>query len=140
MMTGYRVSQALYVAAKLGVADFLVDRGAIGGGIGNGNPDGRTLASTSYPVRLLVSACSLRRTLAVSRAYPAGSTLLRSRKFRTPMRALAIMYAEEHDQAWGNVLHSACTGETAFDQQFGMKTTLIISHSIPRPTKCSTKR
>ena len=25
MMTGYRVSQALYVAAKLGVADLLVD-------------------------------------------------------------------------------------------------------------------
>ena len=36
------------------------------------------------------------------------------------MRALAIMYAEEQYQAWGNVLHSVRTGETAFDQQFGM--------------------
>ena len=55
------------------------------------------------------------------------------------MRALAIMYAEEQYQAWGNVLHSVRTGETAFDQQFGMNYFDYLAQ-IPRPTKCSTKR
>ena len=36
------------------------------------------------------------------------------------MHALAIMYGEEQYQAWGNMLHSVKTGETAFDTQFGM--------------------
>jgi hypothetical protein len=35
------------------------------------------------------------------------------------MRALAIMYAEEQYRAWGDLLHSVRTGETAFDYQFG---------------------
>jgi len=32
------------------------------------------------------------------------------------MRALAIMYAEEQYRAWGDVLHSVQTGETAFEK------------------------
>jgi hypothetical protein len=35
------------------------------------------------------------------------------------MRALAITYAEEQYRAWGDLLHSAQTGETAFEKQFG---------------------
>lgn len=35
------------------------------------------------------------------------------------MRALAIMYAEEQYRAWGDILHSVRTGETAFERQFG---------------------
>lgn len=35
------------------------------------------------------------------------------------MRALAIMYAEEQYRAWGDILHSVRTRETAFEKQFG---------------------
>ena len=35
------------------------------------------------------------------------------------MRALAIMYAEDHYRAWGDFLYSVQTGATAFEKQFG---------------------
>ena len=35
------------------------------------------------------------------------------------MRALAIMYAEEQYRAWGDLLHSVKTGQSAFDNMFG---------------------
>jgi len=116
MMTGYWVSQALYVAAKLGVADLF--------------------AEGPRPVEALAAATqtdglSLRRVLRAlasvgvfTEASPATfaltplAALLRT---ETPgsMRALAIMYAEEQYRAWGDFLHSVKTGETAFEKQFG---------------------
>lgn len=117
MMTGYWVSQALYVAAKLGLADLLV----------NGPQSVEHLASATQ-----IHAGSLRRVLRAlasmgvftearpgSYALTPMAALLRT---GTPdsMRALAIMYAEEQYHAWGKALHSVQTGETAFDQQFGM--------------------
>jgi hypothetical protein len=117
MMTGYWVSQALYVAAKLGLPDLLV----------NGPQSVEHLASATQ-----VHAASLRRVLRAlasvgvfTEASPdnyALTPLAALLRTGTPdsMRALAIMYAEEQYRAWGNVLHSVRTGKTAFDQQFGM--------------------
>ena len=117
MMTGYWVSQALYVAAKLGVADLLVD--------GPQSVEHLAEATQSH-------AASLRRVLRAlarvgvftetsPRAY-ALTPLAALLRTGTPdsMRALAIMYAEEQYRAWGDALHSVRTGETAFDQQFGL--------------------
>jgi len=117
MMTGYWVSQALYVVAKLGVADLLV----------NGPQLVEHLATTTQ-----AHAASLRRVLRalasvgvfteVSPGAYALTPLATLLLTGTPdsMRPLAIMYAEEQYRAWGNVLHSVQTGETAFDKQFGM--------------------
>ncbi len=117
MMTGYWVSQALYVAAKLGVADLLTD----------GPRPVEELAEATQ-----TDAPSLRRVLRAlasvgvfTEARPGAfaltplAALLRT---GTPgsMRALAIMYAEEQYRAWGDVLHSVRTGKTAFEKQFGM--------------------
>src|SRR5437870_103416 len=117
MVTGYWVSQALYVAAKLGVADL----------VANGPRPVEDLAAVTK-----TDAPSLRRVLRAlasvgvfSETSPGAfgltplAALLRS---GTPdsMRALAIMYAEEQYRAWGDVLHSVQTGETAFERQFGM--------------------
>ena len=116
MMTGYWVSQALHVAAKLGVADLLAD----------GPRPVEDLAAATQ-----TDAASLRRVLRAlasvgvfTEANPGAfaltplAALLRT---GTPdsMRALAIMYAEEQYRAWGDILHSVQTGETAFEQQFG---------------------
>jgi hypothetical protein len=107
MITGYWVSQALYVAAKLGVADLLVD---------GPQPVEHLAAATQ------AHAASLRRVLRAlasvgvfTETSPGGyaltplAALLRT---GTPgsMRALAIMYAEEQYRAWGNALHSVRTG------------------------------
>ncbi len=116
MMTGYWVSQALYVVAKLGVADLVAD----------GSRSVEELAAATQ-----ADAPSLRRVLRAlasvgvftesspgTFALTPLATLLRT---GTPdsMRALAIMYAEEQYRAWGDILHSVQTGETAFERQFG---------------------
>jgi O-methyltransferase domain/Dimerisation domain len=116
MMTGYWVSQALYVAAKLGVADLLAD----------GPRPVEALAAATQ-----TDAPSLRRVLRAlasvgvfTEAHPgtfALTPLAALLRTGTPdsMRALAIMYAEEQYRAWGDLLHSVRTGQTAFEQQFG---------------------
>jgi O-methyltransferase/methyltransferase family protein len=116
MMTGYWVSQALYVAAKLGVADLLAD----------GPRPVEALAAATQ-----TDAPSLRRVLRAlasvgvfTEARPgtfALTPLAALLRTGTPdsMRALAIMYAEEQYRAWADVLHSVQTGKTAFEQQFG---------------------
>jgi hypothetical protein len=117
MMTGYWVSQALYVAAKLGVADLLIG--------GPRSIEDLALASQAHPgslrrvMRALASVGVFTETSPGAYALTPLAALLRT---GTPgsMRALAIMYAEEQYRAWGNVLHSVRTGETAFDQQFGL--------------------
>ena len=117
MMTGYWVSQALYVVAKLGVADLLTE-GPL--------PIEELAAATR------TDAPSLRRVLRAlasvgvfTESSGAGTfaltplaALLRT---GTPasMRALAIMYAEEQYRAWADILHSVQTGETAFERHFG---------------------
>jgi O-methyltransferase/methyltransferase family protein len=117
MMTGYWVSQALHVAAKLGIADLLTD----------GPVDCEDLAAatdTHAPSlqRVLRALASVGVFTEVSPGSFALTPLAELLRTETPgsMRALAIMYAEEQYRAWGELLHSVRTGEMAFDHQFGM--------------------
>ena len=117
MMTGYWVSQALYVAAKLGIADLLAD----------GPVDCEDLAAatnTHAPSlqRVLRALASVGVFTEVSPGSFALTPLAELLRTETPgsMSALAIMYAEEQYRAWGELLHSVRTGEMAFDHQFGM--------------------
>lgn len=117
MMTGYWVSQALYVAAKLGVADLLTD----------GPRPVEELATATQ-----TNALSLQRVLRAlasvgvfTEASPktfALTPLAALLRTGTPnsMRALAIMYAEEQYRAWGDILQSVRTGKPAFEHHFGM--------------------
>jgi O-methyltransferase/methyltransferase family protein len=117
MMTGYWVSQALHVAAKLGIADLLAD----------GPVDCKDLAAatdTHAPslqrvLRALASVGVFTEVTPGSFALTPLAELLRT---ETPgsMRALAIMYAEEQYRAWGELLHSVRTGKMAFNHQFGV--------------------
>jgi SAM-dependent methyltransferase len=117
MMTGYWISQALHVAAKLGIADLLAD----------GPVDCEDLAAatdTHAPSlqRVLRALASVGVFTEVSPGSFALTPLAELLRTETPgsMRALAIMYAEEQYRAWGELLHSVRTGEMAFDHQFGM--------------------
>lgn len=116
MMTGYWVSQALYVAAKLGVADLLA---------AGPRPVEELAAATQTDapslrrvLRALVSVGVFTEARPGTFALTPLAALLRT---GTPdsMRALAIMYAEEQYRAWGDLLHSVQTGETAFERRFG---------------------
>ena len=115
MMTGYWVSQAIYVAAKLGVADQLRD----------GPQPVQVLATATLAdvsalrrvLRALASVGVFTETGTDVFALTPIAALLRT---ETPdsLQALAVMYGEEQYQAWGNFLHSVKTGERAFDQVF----------------------
>src|SRR5262249_29778293 len=116
MITGYWTSRAIYVAAKLRIADHLkggpraaeelaadarvaprplyrVLRALAGGGIFAQQPDGRfRLNPLAEPLR------------------DGGPESL---------RALAVMVGEEQDRCWDDLLETVRTGQPAFDRLFG---------------------
>ena len=118
MVTGCWVSQALYVAAKLGIADLLHE-----------GPQSCTRLAEATQTH----AGSLYRVL---RALASVSIFAEDEEGRfslTPLaehlragapgslRAFTIMLGEqEHWRAWEGVLHSVRTGQPAFEHVFGM--------------------
>lgn len=116
MITGYWVTQSLYVAAKLNVADALAD----------GPRTVEEIASSTNSKAPLLRR--LLRTLASIGVFtevrpgtfgltPLAS-LLRSGAPES-MRPQAIMHGEEQYRAWGDFLETVQTGKPAFESQFG---------------------
>jgi ubiquinone/menaquinone biosynthesis C-methylase UbiE len=117
LITGYWTTQAVYVAAKLGVADRLVSGPRTADDLAQEvNVHGPSL------YRLLRALASLGLFAADEtgrfRLTPLGESL----RSDVPgsQRALAIMSGEEHYHAWGSLLYSVQTGKTAFDKLYGM--------------------
>jgi hypothetical protein len=113
---GYQLSQALYVAAKLGVADVL---------------DPGPLAVDAVADAVDARAPALRRVL---RALVAGGvfTELEDGRFANNdaaaalrsgapggMRDVVVNFGEEMYRAFGELLHTVRTGETGFDAVYG---------------------
>ncbi|MBI3839361.1 MAG: methyltransferase [Planctomycetia bacterium] len=116
MMTGYWVSQAIYVAAKLALPDLLK----------NGPQTAEQLAASTKTqpaalYRLLRGLASVgllredehRRFAITPTAEPLASDAPNSQ------RSLAIMMGEEHFACWGELLYSIRTGQSAFEKIFG---------------------
>lgn len=116
MMTGYWVSQAIYVAAKLDIAELLADGPKtceeLAGATGSHSQ------SLYRVLRALASAGIFTEATGGSFALTPMAELLQS-EHPASMRSLAIMYAEEQYRAWGDLLHSVRTGQRAFDNMFG---------------------
>lgn len=117
MIHGFMLSQAIYVAAKLGLADLLQD----------GTRTSEELAcSTSMHAPSLYRVL---RTLAAVGVFeetepnvfgltPMGETLRTDAE--GSLRPLAVcMGGQCNWQAWGDILHSMKTGESAFEHVFG---------------------
>ena len=126
MLTGYWVSQAVYVAAKLGIADLLV-----------AHP--RTAKDLAEKTGM--HAQSLYRLLRALASIGVFAEDAEQRFRLTPLaeclrsdvpgsqRALAIMTGEEHYYVWGDLIHSIQTGEPAFDKIYGMPVFDFLGHS-----------
>lgn len=116
MISGYKATQALYVAAKLGIADQLV----------NGSTSADQLAEKvgANPKALL----RLMRHLAALGIFTQDESkkfgltalgeLLRDDNPES-MRYNAIFSGEENYRATGELLHTVRTGETAFNHLYG---------------------
>lgn len=116
MMTGYWLSQAIYVAAKLGLSDLL-------------HQEPQTAAQLAAKTNVQKEALfRLLRALASVGVY---SEQTDGRFAITPIaeelrsdvpnskRALAIMSGEEHYGSWAELLYTVRTGKPAFDKIFG---------------------
>jgi ubiquinone/menaquinone biosynthesis C-methylase UbiE len=117
MLTGYWVSQALYVAAKLGLADLAASGPQTAPELARAT---KTDEAALY--RLLRALASVGVFAEDEQARFRNTPLsecLRS-DVAGSQRALAIMCGEEHYRAWGELLYSVQTGKIAFDKLYGM--------------------
>src|SRR5262252_2962665 len=116
MISGYWISQAIYAAAKFGIADHLK----------NGPKTVEELASTTSTnpdalYRLLRALASVgifsedesRRFSLTPLAEPLRSDVAGSK------RALALMCGDEQFRSWAEIDYSVRTGKIAFDKIFG---------------------
>lgn len=117
MLSGYWHTQALYVAARLGIADLLEDGP-------RSHEDLARETATHAP-----SLYRLLRALAGVGVFAEDDS---GRFTLTPMaeflrsdvpgsrRASAIMQGEDHYRTWGDLLFAVRTGENAFENLYGM--------------------
>lgn len=118
LMSGFWISRALYIAAKLGIADYLQD--------GSKTVDELAAASGTHAPSLYRVLRALVSVGVFVEDEKKGITLTPlSETLRTDipgsLRAFAtVELGEEHYPAWGELLHSVRTGEIAFDRAFGM--------------------
>lgn len=118
LVNGFQVSQAIHVAATLGIADLLKN--------GPRSSEDLAAATDTHPrslyrlLRALASVGIFRedkdRRFALT---PFGDCLCSDAS--EPIGPWAVYIGQpEYQQAWGNLLHSVRTGETAFTHVHGM--------------------
>jgi len=117
LMTGFFVSQAVWVAAKLSIPDLLADGPRRCDDLAAATQT--DAASLNRVLRALASVGVFTESTPGSFALTPLAALLRS---DTPdsMRSLCLIYGDESYHAWGDILHSVRTGQPAFDHQFGI--------------------
>lgn len=116
MLTGYWISQAVYVAAKLGLADLLKD--------GPRTVDDLASATQTRPrplYRLLRALASVGIFAEDGQGRFSLTPLGECLRSDVPVsqRAMAITAGELFYPAWGELLYSVQTGGTAFEKVYG---------------------
>jgi hypothetical protein len=117
LLSGYRNSALLYVAARLGLADLLTD--------GPRSSDDLARATGAHAPSLhrvlrglvMLGVCTEERDGRFG--LTALGTWLQAGRAGS-LRGAAILCGEEQYAAWGSLLHSVMTGEAAFGHVFGM--------------------
>ena len=116
MITGSWTSRAIYVAAKLQIADLLAD----------GPRSAEELAAATgvaprplYRVLRALAGAGVfaRKADGRFRLNPLAEPLREGGP--DSLRALAIMVGEEQDRCWDDLFETVRTGETAFDRLYG---------------------
>jgi SAM-dependent methyltransferase len=112
IVTGYWLSQCLYVVAKLGIADlFNVGSQSVK------NLASKTGTNPGALYRVLRALASVGIFVETESQQFQLTPLASYLQTNNPdsLRAMIMMMGEEHYQAWGHLLHSVKTGECAFD-------------------------
>jgi SAM-dependent methyltransferase len=118
MISGFRVARAVYIAAKLGLADLLKEGPKRSGELALAT---ETHAPSVHRVMRALASVGIFAEDEQGRfaLTPIAATL--QSDVPGSLRAWAILVLGEEDyQAWGELMHSVRTGETAFEHVFGM--------------------
>lgn len=116
-ITGFWTSRAVYIAAKLGIADLLESGPKTAAELAEAT---NTDASSLYRImRALTSAGVFKRESDNRFALTPLSETLRTGVPGSVRWFIISELGQEHYPAWGNLMHSVKTGEIAFDNQFG---------------------
>lgn len=127
MATGYWVSQSLYAAAKLGIADLLKD--------GSKSCDELATATAVKARPLYRLLRGLASVGVFSETEPGYFTLtplaacLQS-DISDSMRAVVTILGEEEYRAWGDILYTLRTGGSAFEHVYKMP---LYQHHAQKP-------
>jgi O-methyltransferase domain/Dimerisation domain len=117
LVRGYRISQAIYVAARLGIPDFLAD--------GPREIDELARATGSHPpslrrVLLFLAGVGVLDKVGPSRfALTEVAALLRTGVPGSLRPSVLLWLDESHWRPWGHLLHTVRTGETSFHHVHG---------------------
>jgi hypothetical protein len=118
MIQGFQVTQCIYVAAKLGIADLLKDGPRTSEDLAQATS---THAPSLYRVLRLLTADDL---LTEGEAHSFALTPLgRYLQSSVPgsMRETVLLYGDKPAwQVWGDLLHSVETGNPSFEHVFGL--------------------
>jgi ubiquinone/menaquinone biosynthesis C-methylase UbiE len=115
-ITGFWMSRAVYVAAKLGIADLLQSGPKTAEELAQATS---THAPSLYRImRALTSAGLFQRAADRFALTPLSETLITSAPESVRWFIISEL-GQEHYPAWGNLMHSVKTGEIAFDNAFG---------------------
>lgn len=117
MMTGGWMTQAIYVAAELGIADLLVD-----GPLTAEELAEKTNSHSNSLYRVLRALASVgifsQDEMQRFSLTPLAENLLSDRP--GSLRPFGIMLGAEFYQSWGNLLYSAQTGKEGFQNRYGV--------------------
>ncbi len=116
MIGSYWITQGIYVAAELGIADLLADGPRTTEDLA---ADTNTHAESLYRVLRALASIGIFAEDYQGRfsLTPLAENLRSDAPSR--QRAFAIMSGAELYQSWGNLLHSVRTGEPAYNKTFG---------------------
>ena len=118
LISGFWISRAIYVAAKLGIADLVKDEPKTAAELAQ---ETGTHAPSLYRVLRALASLSIFAKDNDGRFHltPLAATLQSDAPGSLRYMAMTEL-GEEHYPAWEHVLHSVTTGEIAFDHRFGM--------------------
>jgi SAM-dependent methyltransferase len=115
MISGFQIAQAIHVAAELGLADLLAAGPQSAADLAAAS--GAHLPSLERLLRVLVAVGILRPVDDGFALTPSGSQLRRD--VPGSLHADALFSGREAYRAFGELLHTVRTGETAFDHVYG---------------------
>lgn len=118
-ITSYRISQSIYVAAKLGIADLLKDDSKTSEELANITD---SHAPSLYRVLRALSSVGIFAEDSNGRFGLTPLAACLQTDIANSMRASAIIRSEEvYREPWGHLLHTVRTGETAFQHVYNME-------------------